>query len=101
MALSNNEMKDILVRLYDESNKANVAVFDELFAPEFVSYGGAGFQDLKGSAAFKGLYLSFLESFPDLFFRVDDLIADGTMCAVRGTLSGTHKGNFMGMAPAT
>jgi predicted ester cyclase len=101
MALSVNEMKDAMVRLYDESNKMNLDVFDEMFAPNFVSYGGAGFQDLNGSEAFKGLYKQFLSTLPDLQFRVDLLVAEGNMCGVRGTLSGMHEGNFMGMAPAT
>jgi predicted ester cyclase len=99
--LTVNEMKDAMVRLYDESNKANFAVFDEMFAPDFVSYGGAGFQDLVGSEAFRQLYTQFLSSLPDLSFRVDQVVAEGYLCGVRGRLGGTHKGNFMGFAPPT
>jgi len=32
---------------------------------------------------------------------VDLVVAEGNRAAVRGTLSGTHKGNFMGFAPPT
>jgi predicted ester cyclase len=99
--LTINEMKDAMVRLYDESNKANFAVFDEMFAPDFVSYGGAGFQDLVGAEAFRQLYTQFLSSMPDLTFRVDQVVAEGNLCGVRGRLGGTHKGNFMGFAPPT
>lgn len=101
MLPSINGMKDAMVRLYDESNKMNLKVFDEMFAPEFVSYGGAGFQDLHGAMAFRGLYEQFLSTFPDLHFRVDEVVAEGNLCGVRGTLSGMHEGNFMGMVPAT
>ncbi|MCX6081306.1 MAG: ester cyclase [Chloroflexi bacterium] len=100
-SLSVNEMKDAMVRLYDESNKANFAVFHEMLAPEFISYGGAGFQDLVGADAFQGLYVQFLTSMPDLHFRVDQVVAEGDLVGVRGRLSGTHKGNFMGFAPPT
>lgn len=99
--LTINEMKDAMVRLYDESNRQNFAVFDEMFSPDFVSYGGAGFQDLNGAEAFRQLYIQFIGTFPDLNFRVENLIADGNLCGVYGTLSGTHKGNFMGFAPPT
>lgn len=99
--LTVNEMKDAMVRLYDESNKQNFAVFDEMFAPDFVSFGGAGFQDMVGAEAFRQLYVQFLSSLPDLDFRVDQVVAEGNFCGVRGTLSGTHKGNFMGFAPPT
>ena len=99
--LTVNEMKDAMVRLYDESNNANFNVFDEMLSPDFVSYGGAGFQDLVGAQAFRDLYTQFLTSLPDLHFRVDQVVAEGNMCGVRGRLSGTHKGNFMGSAPPT
>jgi predicted ester cyclase len=100
-ALSVNEMKSAMVRLYDESNKQNFAVFDEMFAKNFVSYGGAGFQDLNGAEAFRQLYIQFISSMPDLNFHVEQVVAEGNYCGVRGTLSGTHKGNFMGFAPPT
>lgn len=99
--LSVNEMKDAIVHLFDEANHANLDIFHDLLAPEFVSYGGAGFQDLFGPEAFKQLYLQFFQSLPDLHFRVTHVVADGDTCGVRGVLSGTHKGNFMGFAPPT
>ena len=99
--LSINEMKVITVYLFDEANRKNLAVFEELFSSDFVSYGGAGFQDLYGAAAFQELYEQFLAGMPDLNFRVDNMIAEGNILGVRGTLSGTHSGNFMGFAPPT
>lgn len=99
--LTINEMKDAMVRLYDEANKQNFSVFDEMFAPKFVSFGGAGFQDLVGAEAFRQLYIQFISSLPDLNFRVEQVVAEGNFCGVRGRLSGTHKGNFMGFAPPT
>lgn len=99
--LTVNEMKDAMVRLYVEANKQNFLVFDEMFAPKFVSYGGAGFQDLVGAEAFRQLYIQFISSLPDLNFRVEQLVAEDNFCGVRGRLSGTHKGNFMGFAPPT
>lgn len=99
--LNVNEMKTAIVHLFDEANRANLDVFHEMLAPEFVSYGGAGFQDLIGPEAFKQLYLQFFQSLPDLAFRVTHVVADGNTCGVRGVLSGTHRGNFMGFAPPT
>src|SRR5918999_1564703 len=101
MALSPQQMKDTASRMYDEANRGNVDIFDELLTEDFVSYGGAGFKDLYGRDAFKELYVDYLKAFPDLTFVVDDLIADDGLCVARGTLSGTHKGDFMGMGPAT
>ncbi len=39
-------------------------------------------------------------AFPDLHVTAEDIIAEGDKVVVRGTISGTHKGEFMGI-PAT
>lgn len=90
--------KQAIRRLYDETNEGNYDFLDELLAPDFTSYGGAGFKDLHGPAEFKELTMTFLTSFPDLWFQVDELIGEGDDVLVSGTLSGTHKGDFYGMA---
>jgi predicted ester cyclase len=90
--------KQAIRRLYDETNKGNYDFLDELLAPDFTSFGGAGFKDLHGPAEFKELTMTFLTSFPDLWFQVDELIGEGDDILVSGTLSGTHKGDFYGMA---
>ena len=99
MATSSVEAEQAAIRrLYDETNKGNYDFLDELLAPDFTSYGGAGFKDLHGPAEFKELTMTFLTSFPDLWFQVDELIGEGDDILVSGTLSGTHKGDFYGMA---
>jgi predicted ester cyclase len=95
------ENKAIIHRLYDQINKGNVDVINELIAPDFVSYGAAGFPDIRGIDAFKQFFESFLNAFPDLSFGVDLILAEGDLVMARGPLSGTHTGNFMGIAPPT
>ena len=99
MATSSVEAnKAAIRRLYDETNKGNYDFLDELLAPDFTSYGGAGFKDLHSPAEFKELTMTFLTSFPDLWFQVDELIGEGDDILVSGKLSGTHEGDFYGMA---
>ena len=40
------------------------------------------------------------EAFPDARFEIEDLLADGDRVAVRYTMTGTHGGAFMGIAPS-
>lgn len=40
------------------------------------------------------------EAFGDLTFRIDDLVVADTSVAVRATLQGTQRGEWMGVAPA-
>ncbi|OGO55114.1 MAG: hypothetical protein A2Z32_12305 [Chloroflexi bacterium RBG_16_69_14] len=89
--------KQAIRRLYDETNKYNLDFLDEILAPDFTSYGGAGFKDLHSPAEFKELTQTFMKSFPDLQFQVDELIGEGDDILVSGTLSGTHKGDFYGI----
>jgi len=41
----------------------------------------------------------FLTAFPDLYFTVEDLIAEGDEVVARVTMSGTQHGAFMGIPP--
>ena len=89
--------KQAIRRLYDETNNGHYDFLDELLAPDFTSYGGAGFKDLHGPAEFKELTMTFLTSFPDLLFQVDALIVEGADVLVSWTLSGTPHGDFYGI----
>ena len=42
---------------------------------------------------------TYRDAFPDLNLNVDLLMADGDVVAGRFTTTGTHKGEFMGVAP--
>ncbi len=39
------------------------------------------------------------KAFPDLYFRIEDIVAEGDKVAYRITVSGTHKGEFQGVPP--
>ena len=91
--------KAAIRKLYDETNAGNLDFMNEILAPDFTSYGGAGFQDLHGPAEFIELTRTFLKSLPDLWFQIDELIGEGDDILVSGTLSGTHAGEWYGIPP--
>jgi predicted ester cyclase len=90
-----------IIKMYDETNAGDTEFLRDLLAPDFISYGGAGFEDLEGPDAFMDLYATFIEAFPDLHFEVTHVIAEDDLVAVRGIQTGTQEGNFMGMIPPT
>jgi steroid delta-isomerase-like uncharacterized protein len=47
----------------------------------------------------KRLVTDFRAAFPDLRFTIEDEVADGDAVAQRWTARGTHRGEFMGLAP--
>lgn len=91
--------KQIIRYFYDEANKGNFAVYDELFAPDFISYSSAAGQELRGPEAFKQANQMYLDAFPDFQTTVDMLIAEGNMIMVYGPASGTNTGSLFGRPP--
>jgi steroid delta-isomerase-like uncharacterized protein len=88
-------------KTYERINVGDIAGFGDLVAENFVEHqrpGGPGFAATKeGTLEFFRILLS---AFPDWRMTVEDLIADGDKAVARVTVTGTHKGEFMGVPPA-
>jgi steroid delta-isomerase-like uncharacterized protein len=97
--MSAEQNKALAKRVWDEMfNQRNIAVIDELFASDYVFHGPQG-QELKGTENLKKFLSQFLEAFPDLHLKINDLVAEGDKVASRVTMTGTHKGELHGIAP--
>jgi steroid delta-isomerase-like uncharacterized protein len=85
-------------KTYERITAGDVDGFGDLVAEDFVEHQGApGFPPTKeGTLDF---FRSLLHSFPDLRMDVADLIADGDKTVARVGVTGTHKGEFMGVPP--
>jgi len=93
------ENKAALQRFYEEVlNKHNLALIDELAAPNFVDHNPSPGQT-PGREGLKDSFRQMLAAFPDLRVTVDDLLAEADKVAAHITMKGTHKGEFMGIAP--
>ena len=89
-------------RLYDELNKGNVDVIDEILDPSFVPHGETMGLDQSSSdrrEAMKRGILSSRGGLPDLVVMVEDTIAEGDKVVCRLTYRGTHTGNLANVAP--
>lgn len=93
--------KAVVRRLLDEFiTGGNTAVFDEIVAPDVMEHEDMGPDVPKNAEGVKMFFAAFRLAFPDIRASVDDLIAEGDKVVVRGTWTGTHLGEFMGI-PAT
>ena len=79
-------------------NQGNAAAADELYARDYLAHTGDG--DLHGPHQFMQYLSEFRQSFPDLEFKIEDVIGEGDRVGVRWTGRGTHTGEFEGL-PAT
>lgn len=85
-------------RIYDEVvTGGNIDLLDELMAEDYVEH-----EELPGFApnrtGAKQFFAALRQAFPDVTITVEDLLAVGETVAVRVTLRGTHRGEFMGVA---
>ena len=79
-------------------NKGNLAIADELIAPDFL-YHEAPPGSNRGPESMRQLITMLHTAFPDLYYTIEELMAEGDMVACRLTMSGTHQGPLMGIAP--
>jgi steroid delta-isomerase-like uncharacterized protein len=86
----------LVARFYDEILGAhNLGLVDELFAPDFREHGeppAVGHEGMKSFLRMLG------GAFPDLQFNVDDWIVADDKVVARGSATGTHRGEFFGVA---
>jgi steroid delta-isomerase-like uncharacterized protein len=85
-------------RTYELISAGDVAGFGDLVADGFVDHqGGPGFApDKEGTLDY---FRALIEAFPDLSMTVEDLVADGDKAVARVRVTGTHRGDFMGIPP--
>jgi len=55
--------------------------------------------DATGAELLKQVWVMLLRVYPDIHLTVDDVIAEGDKVVARNTVTGTHQGEFMGVAP--
>jgi len=96
--MSVEENKALVRRLFDAWNTGNMDLIDGLVVPDYVDNDALTGQP-QGLGGYKQIGAYLLSVFPDMKMTIDDLIAEGDKVVVRSTFSGTHRGEFMGIAP--
>ena len=89
------ENKAIIRRWIEACNKRKLAVLDELVSPDFFHHTW----HLQGPEGMKQFYAMTFKGFPDLHETIDDIVAEGDKVWHHFTTTGTHAGEFRGLAP--
>jgi len=95
------DLKAFERRFFEEWNKgkaATMAEIDETCATNVVFHSGMG-RDIRALKDFKQFFSAYYDAFPDIHWTIDDMVVEGDKVAVRWTLTGTQKGEFMGIPP--
>ena len=96
--MSVEENKALVRRWFEGVNKRDPDAVAQVLAPDHVRYGPH--PDIHGVEAWKSLFRSLFEAFPDYQVIVEDMFAQGDKVAVRFTDRVTHTGaEFQGVPP--
>lgn len=94
------DAKAIVRRLYEEVwNKRKLDVVSDLLSPSHAVRDNNSSGSSVGPEAYKVQVAMYLSAFPDLRFVVEDTVAEKDKFVASWTISGTHKGEFMGVRP--
>jgi len=85
-------------RLGAAVNSGDLDVLDDVFAPNVVDHDPAPDQG-PGPAGFKHFFEGLRRAFPDLHVTPEHMVVDDDNVAFAYTITGTHQGDFLGIAP--
>ena len=98
-AVEKNNM-DVVQRIFHEAwNQKKLDVIDEVLSPDYVKHDVFG-PEIRGPEAYKQFVGMFLDAFPDVQFKVEDVFSEGDKVVLRWSTTATHKGELMGIPPS-
>lgn len=80
-------------------NLGNIDAADRLFAANYIEHVPVIPGLPPGVAGLKVYVTAVRSAFPDLRLTVEDLVAEGDRVVMRASVTGTHKGELMGIPP--
>ncbi len=92
--MSLEENKAIVRKFIEAYNKHDLSTFDDFVAPDYVDH-----TNQVGPEGVKQLFYMGFKAFPDWYETIDDIIAEGDKVWLRLAYTGTHTGEFFGLAP--
>jgi steroid delta-isomerase-like uncharacterized protein len=96
-----SEDNKLIVRRWLEEvlTRGNLERVGELFASNYVLHDPSFPRDVYGPEGVKRYVAAYRLAFPDARFPVEDQIAQGDKVVSRWSARGTHRGEFLGIAP--
>lgn len=89
--------KALVRRFFTAVENGDFDVFDEIVAENYDDHLPG---QSPGRETLKSYFRSLRAAFPDLRLPISQIIAEGDRVAVLNSVQGTHRGAFLGIAPA-
>ena len=94
--MSIEENKALVRRLNEIENKGDLDELFELFSSDYVSHYNTGDSTMEENKKF---WPTLWTAFPDIHYVLEDMVGEGNKVAFRESFTGTHRGEFKGIAP--
>src|SRR5919204_3794797 len=99
--MSLEENKQVVRRLHDLWNTGNLDEIPKVFGADFVGHWprSSRLPERRGLEDVRAGLMNTRTAFPDWQEHVEEMIAEGDRVVTRYTSTGTHRGDFWGIAP--
>ena len=97
--MSNAHNNEFMRRFVEFINSASESLANELVSPDAVFHVPGRPEPLAGPAGYLMIVGMMRGGFPDIQWTLEETISEGDKIAARFTMRGTHRGDFMGVAP--
>lgn len=94
--MSIDQNKALIRSFIDTWNRGDLKGLAAFWAPSVIHHARFQSHGLEGILATNE---AFMAAFPDLRFRIDDMVAEGDRVVTRLTCTATHEGSFLGIEP--
>jgi steroid delta-isomerase-like uncharacterized protein len=89
----------LVVKTFDELNKRNADIYQELYAPDYGWYFPANNPKPLTREEEAGFVKLLWDAFPDIRWEIVEMFAGGESVAVRFAVRGTHTNEYQGLPP--
>ena|SRR6266404_9786703 len=94
------KIKTLAHEWFDEVwNKRKMEAIDRLLVQDIIAHGLVDEKgnEIRGPSEFKKFFVQFTSAFPDIHVEVADTISEGDKIAARCIVTGTHRGDTLGV----
>jgi C-1 hydroxylase len=93
--MSFEENKAIVRKVTEAENNRDLTVIDELISPTYFNQSN----QIRGPEGYRQFLTKLFKAFPNWHETIEDIVAEGDKVWVRFTATGTHVGEWLGLAP--
>lgn len=91
--------KSAMHRFVEFINTANETLCKELVSEDAIFYAPTNPEPLKGTKDYLIILQMMRGGFPDIQWKLEEMVAEGDTVAARFTMEGTHEGTFFNIPP--